>query len=98
MPPKKKGMKGMKKGKKKGKKKDEYLPHIWPIPPFEDPDICTPWVDINVCLAGPVNELLGKENITFIFFIWGEIRGFPELSLNPPQLSNITFIPKIFFL
>jgi hypothetical protein len=63
MPPKKKGMKGMKKGKK-GKKKDEYLPHIWPIPPFEDPDICTPWVDINVCLAGPVNELLGNENIT----------------------------------
>lgn len=51
MPPKKK------KGKKGKKKKEEYLPPVYNIPAYENPDVVTPKVDLVIKLANPVNDL-----------------------------------------
>ena len=51
MPPKK-----SKKGKKK--KANEYLPPIYNIPEYEDPEVVKPRVDLIIKIANPVNDLL----------------------------------------
>ncbi|KAM3128390.1 hypothetical protein pb186bvf_019518 [Paramecium bursaria] len=51
MPPKKKG-------KKSKKKKEQYLPPLYNIPAYEDPEQVTPKVDLIIKLANPVNDLL----------------------------------------
>lgn len=53
MPPKKKKSKKS----KKGKKKEEYLPPIYNIPAYENPDIVTPKVDLIIKLVHPVTDL-----------------------------------------
>ena len=55
MPPKK--FKGKKKGKK-GKKKEEYLPSIYNIPQYDNPDIVTPKVDLIIRVVNPINDIL----------------------------------------
>ncbi|CAD8057710.1 unnamed protein product [Paramecium primaurelia] len=53
MPPKKKKSKKS----KKSKKKEEYLPSIFNIPQYENPDIVTPKVDLIIKLVHPVTDL-----------------------------------------
>ena len=53
MPKKRKGKKG-----KKGKKKKAFLPLIYNIPDYEDPDVVSPKVDLILKLANPVNDFL----------------------------------------
>jgi hypothetical protein len=53
MAPKKKKSK-----KSKKSKKEEYLPSIYNIPTYENPELVTPKVDLIIKLVHPVTDLL----------------------------------------
>ena len=51
-------VKKIKKGGKKKKAKKEYLPSVYTIPAFEDPETSTPKITLKIQLANPnVKEL-----------------------------------------